>query len=101
MLQWVFVTEGLGMSRGLPVFCLDGRDVGHGRDYLWCSIRSNAPKSARTYTTLLGVVRSLQFESLEFNYPGTDKPVLRDINLRYGRSNGDLVGENGAGKSSS
>ncbi|HEX9775879.1 MAG TPA: ABC transporter ATP-binding protein [Actinomycetota bacterium] len=43
----------------------------------------------------------ITFEGVTFRYPGTDKIVLRDINLFLpARSTIALVGENGAGKSS-
>ncbi|GHO85149.1 ABC transporter ATP-binding protein [Dictyobacter formicarum] len=45
-------------------------------------------------------VPAIQFEQVSFTYPGTEQPVLRELNLRI--QPGEriaLIGENGAGKS--
>jgi ATP-binding cassette subfamily B protein len=42
----------------------------------------------------------IAFENLAFTYPGTDRPILRDVNLTVpAGSTLAIVGENGAGKS--
>jgi ATP-binding cassette subfamily B protein len=44
--------------------------------------------------------RGIRFEDVSFQYPGTERPVLRDVNLELpAGSVVALVGENGAGKS--
>lgn len=44
--------------------------------------------------------RGIDFEGVSFNYPGTGRPVLTDINLHIpAGTTVALVGENGAGKS--
>ncbi len=46
-----------------------------------------------------GVPHTIEFEGVSFKYPGTEKYVLKDINLRFsGYDRVVLVGLNGAGK---
>jgi ATP-binding cassette subfamily B protein len=43
--------------------------------------------------------QGLEVRGLSFSYPGSDRPVLKDLNLRIGpRETVVVVGENGAGK---
>lgn len=45
-------------------------------------------------------VPAIQFEHVSFTYPGTEQPVLRDLNMRIRPGERvALIGENGAGKS--
>lgn len=42
---------------------------------------------------------AITFDNVSFNYPGTDRPVLRDVNLELpAGSTVAIVGDNGAGK---
>lgn len=59
------------------------------------SVSKQATHSTRTYTNHQG----LKIKNLSFSYPGSDKKILRDINLTiYPNEMIALVGENGAGK---
>ena len=47
-----------------------------------------------------GVPHTIEFKNVSFRYPGVDRYVLRDVNLRFEHSESVvLVGLNGAGKS--
>ncbi len=56
-------------------------------------------RAGREVTAPSGVARGIDLTDVTFEYPGTDRPVLRQLNLRL--RSGErvaIVGENGAGK---
>jgi len=69
----------------------------------WLEHRSRHVKRATTAPTIAvpaRIVHGIAFEHVHFTYPGTDREVLRDINLEFLPSERiAIVGENGAGKS--
>jgi ATP-binding cassette subfamily B protein len=63
--------------------------------------RSPIPEPpARSLATRPALIDGIRLEHVGFTYPGTDRPVLRDVDLYLpAGSTIALVGENGAGKS--
>jgi ATP-binding cassette, subfamily B, bacterial len=64
--------------------------LGYARDNSWSESQAPAPVKLRT---------GIRLRDVEFRYPGSDNPVLSDVNLSLpAGSTVALVGENGAGK---
>jgi ABC-type multidrug transport system fused ATPase/permease subunit len=80
-----------GLRIGFPALSLVLDDV---------RLARRSPASAQNSAGRLPLTRELSCERLSFRYPGTERKVLEDINLRIpAGSTVALVGSSGAGKS--
>ena len=80
-----------GMRIGLPAVSLVLDDL---------NLARRSPPAPRTSTARLPLRRELSLEHLSFRYPGTERDVLNDIDVRIpAGSTVALVGSSGAGKS--
>jgi ABC-type multidrug transport system fused ATPase/permease subunit len=80
-----------GMRIGLPALSLVLDDV---------KLARRSPAAAQTSTARFPLRRELSLEHLSFRYPGTERDVLDDIDLRIpAGSSVAFVGSSGAGKS--
>lgn len=62
--------------------------------------RKDKPFMKRGHITYRPLKREIHFDHLTFSYPGTDKPVLKNVNLHLKKGTTlALVGASGAGKS--
>ncbi|GCE02699.1 ABC transporter ATP-binding protein [Dictyobacter aurantiacus] len=63
-------------------------------------VQSSQPPNGNRKAQQTPNVPAIQFEQVSFSYPGTEHPVLRNLNLRIQAGERiALIGENGAGKS--
>jgi ATP-binding cassette subfamily B protein len=72
----------------------------HGIDqYLWLADHAAAANRDRQATAPLALRDGIELRDVTFTYPGTDRPVLRDVSLRVpAGATVAFVGLNGAGK---
>lgn len=69
--------------------------------YRWLRSYASRHKAPGTRTDLPGSLKDgVRFEGVSFTYPGTDRPILEDVDLHLpAGSRVAVVGDNGAGKS--
>ncbi|MFH9404223.1 ABC transporter ATP-binding protein [Streptomyces sp. NPDC017638] len=94
----VQVAAALGMLATLQTAGLTARRLEALRTWPASGPAAAGPSAAEPVPARL--TRGIRLEGVSFTYPGTDRPVLRDVDLHLPAGHTiALVGENGAGKS--